>query len=73
MTSVVRDRSGHTVYLNNDQDQWSVPFAIAWAESRAGTVRYILEDGGKRLLARQYLTTPPDTLARNNLEALPSV
>lgn len=40
---------------------------------RAGTFRYVLGEGGKQLLARAYLTTPPDALTRNNLDALPEV
>jgi len=71
VTSVERDAHGTTLYLNNDSDEWSVPLAVAWAETNADTFRYVLENGGKRLLARAYLTTPPDALERNNLGALP--
>ena len=75
VTSVERDEDGDTVFLNNDDEGWSVPCAVAWLEVAAETAAYYIQrtPAAERneLLALAYLTTAPDASAENNLDSLP--
>jgi Protein of unknown function (DUF3892) len=75
VTSVERDEDGDTVFLNNDDEGWSVPRAVAWLEVSTETAAYYIEPTPpaerKELLALAYLTTAPDASAENNLGNLP--
>jgi hypothetical protein len=74
VTSVERDADGVTLFLNNDDEGWSVPREIAWWQVRTNTTSYFIEtgEGGRNeLLALAYLTTAPDASTENNLDSLP--
>jgi hypothetical protein len=63
-----------TLFLNNDDEGWSVSRAIARWQVRTDTTSYVIQpDAGERkeLLALAYLTTSPDPSAENNLDSLP--
>ncbi len=74
VTSVERDSNGDTVFLNNDDEGWSVLATVVWLETRSSIARYYIQSTpGEQntLLALAYLTTAPDRWTKNNLESLP--
>lgn len=76
VTSVERDDDGSTLFLNNDDEGWSVSREIAWWQVRTNTASYFIQpDAGERndLHALAYLTTTPDASAENNLASLPEL
>jgi hypothetical protein len=75
VTSVERDSNGDTVFLNNDDDRWSVLATVAWREISSSVASYYIQTTpGEQntLLALAYLTTAPDRWTKNNLENLPN-
>src|SRR4029453_12171757 len=59
VTSVERDEDGETVFLNNDDEGWSVPRAVAWLEVSTETAAYYIQrtppTERKELLASAHL------------------
>lgn len=75
VTSVERDGDGNTLFLNNDDEGWSISRPVAWLQVGAETASYYIQrtqdDDRNELLALAYLTTAPDASTANNLDGLP--